>query len=177
MMAREGLGLAVCSALCLAQVAVGGEAQVREQPNAPWTPPWIAPWVTSAVITSSGDPSSPDSGPVLRVGLKNTSESPRVICVAQSDLFFDGPGIGLGGTSELGNCQARSSFALVLAGQTLFAVVSLEPTHLQSASTDIDLQLRVLESSLDNRTAPRERWLDWGGTVGDALEAGQRLMK
>jgi len=176
-MALDGRHFVVLALVACTYATVWAQTTPEAPSNPPWTPPWIAPWVTSAVITSSLESSNSDSGRVLRVGLKNTSDSARAICIAQTDAFLDAPGIGLGGTSELGNCTVWSSFALVLAGQTFFAAISLEPADLQSDATDVAIQLRVLESPLDSTALPRERWLDWSGTVGDALDAGERLVK
>ena len=149
---RDKRSAAVCALLVLSQATAWAQSQPEGGSNTAWIPPWSAPWVVSAVITSFDGPATTKPGRVLRVGLKNISDTTRVICVTETHVLIDGPIRGRGGW-----CHFRPD------------------DDLQTATADPALQLRILEAPVDGAMRPRERWLDWSGTIASAVEAGQRL--
>ena len=135
-------------------------------------------WRVSPVVAAIQDPEFDSPEWLLWIGLKNKSESARLICLGSWGYTFrdpEDPQVGAEGSPH--TCRTRQSFGLVLPGETRFVTISVGPADVRYESTTLSVDLSLFESQDIPLAERRKIQLTWEGTVEDALRAGRQLLK
>ena len=134
-------------------------------------------WDVSSVVAVVQDSGSRPPVWLLWVGLKNKSDSARLICLGAWAYTFqdpEDPRIGAEGSTH--TCRTVQSFGLVLAGQTRFVAIPVGPVEARFESANFCVRLSLSESQFAQARERRQFQLSWEGTVEEALRAGHRLL-
>jgi hypothetical protein len=135
-------------------------------------------WNVSSVITTIENPESESPEWLLWIGLKNESESARLVCLGSWGYTFHGseePRIGAEGSTH--TCRSAKSFALVLPSETHFLPVPVGPVDVRLESTILSVRLSLFESQGVSLGECRQFQLTWEGTIKDAVNSGNTLLK
>ncbi len=135
-------------------------------------------WRVSSVVAAIQEPEFDSPEWLLWIGLKNKSESARLICLGSWGYTFrdpENPQVGAEGSPH--TCRTRQSFGMVLPGETRFVTISVGPAEVRYESTTLSVDLFLFESQDVPSGERREIQLTWEGTVEDALRAGRQLLR
>ena len=168
-MMRSRRYLVACAFFLAARTAVGTPLQTGSPASA---------WTVSAVVITTEGKSSNHSKRVLRLGVKNASGTARLLCAGGWTFSIEHPRhSATRGEGGAHSCRTAESFAVVLAGETLFMLIPTERVDLEVETADLTVDLLMFESPINSTATPRQLTLTWRGKVDDAIGAGQRLVK
>jgi hypothetical protein len=105
--------------------------------------------------------------------MKNTSQSPRLVCVTSRHLSVKHPRHEVTG-SEGGDhsCRVPAAFRLVQAGETYYRLLHNGPNDLRFTAARLAIALYVDQCEADASTCEERVQLEWKGTVKDAMDGG-----
>jgi hypothetical protein len=132
----------------------------------------------ASVISDTVLPADDSQSKILRVGLRNTSGQPRLVCVigwtyaVEHANYFNAPGEG----SSHG-CRDTAAFDLVLPEETTFFAVQVTAQDLQFGSAKLNVEVLVRDARYGVSGSPQLRTLKWSGTVEATLTASRRLIR
>ena len=152
-----------------ATIAITVEAQPRRVSSAEG-------WAVSTVLASAvvGN----EEQPLIWVGLKNQSQSARMICdysAGYSVRDSDYQNGRIGGSSH--NCSSRAAFALVLPGETRFFPIQVVPKDLRLGSAHVSVDFLFSSALFPSFGEKHDFQVSWTGTVVEIMNSTERLQK
>src|SRR5437660_1461959 len=111
-----------------------------------------------------------------RVGLKNQSQSARMICdysAGYSVQDSDYQNGRIGGSSH--NCSSRTAFALILPGETRFFPIRVVPKDLRLGSAHVSVDFLFSSALFPSFGEKHDFQVSWTGTVVEIMNSTERL--
>jgi hypothetical protein len=158
----------ICAALVV-------ESLILAVPAPQPVPAATTTWKTSALITFAD---APPSERALLVGMTNTSQSPRLVCVTSRHLGVRHPQHEVSGSEGSSHsCRVPAAFRLVQAGETYYRLIHTESNDLRFESARLSIGVDVDQCVIDASTCGDRLKLEWIGTVKDAMGAARRISR
>jgi len=156
------IGKVLLIGLCAVLVV---HAQPVGQPQSRWK-------IAVVLATDAGEKNA--DGPLLWLGIKNESDSARMICQVSGGYgVFHRDYQNGGAEGSPHNCSGRVAYDLVLARETRFLAMPIRQKDLQQANAELSIDLRLAEAAFPSFDEKRDFRLAWKGTVREALEAAR----
>lgn len=115
---------------------------------------------------------------VFWVGLVNKSEEARLVCVLDRGIKFkekDGTSKGTMSGGSPHACKVDDQFDLIRAGQTRFVRLPVPPRLPANAVGRIQIELGVVERSVENGLRTKPIGVRWEGTLQEAADVGRAV--